>query len=113
VSILAHDAGAVIARSVKRARSPWERTVGLIGAGRLTPDDGLWLEPCTAVHTFGMRFPIDVVLLDAARRVLEVISGAGPMRLFISHPGTAIVVELPSGTAARTAITIGSVLNLV
>ena len=34
------------------------------GSFHLAPGDGLWLWPCRQVHTFGMRFPIDAVLLD-------------------------------------------------
>jgi uncharacterized protein len=41
-----------------------ERMRGLLGHAPLDPEHGLWLEPCNAVHTFGMRFPVDVVFID-------------------------------------------------
>jgi len=46
-----------------------ERMRGLLGRATLDPEHGLWLEPCNAVHTFGMRFPIDVVFIDGKGRV--------------------------------------------
>lgn len=46
-----------------------DRMRGLLGRATLDPAQGLWLESCNAVHTFGMRFPIDVVFIDRRGRV--------------------------------------------
>lgn len=102
----------MIAQSVERARTAWDRAVGLVGRATLQAEGGLWLEPCSAVHTVGMRFPIDVVLLNAEYTVLAVASRVAPMRLLVTSPGTAAVVELPAGTAARAGIGVGTGLRL-
>ncbi len=104
--------GAVLATKMRQARSPWERLAGLIGARPLDPEGGLWLEPCGAIHTVGMRFAIDVLLLDPAGFILAIAPNVPPMRPHVTHRGTAIVVELPAGSAARSAIGPGDRLSL-
>jgi uncharacterized membrane protein (UPF0127 family) len=113
VSVLSNDGtDSVIARSVRRANSAWQRTVGLIGRTSLDPDEGLWLEPCSAVHTIGMRMHVDIVLLNASHRVLAIAPDVCPMCPVITHPGTAVVIELASGSVKRSAIAIGHQLRL-
>jgi uncharacterized membrane protein (UPF0127 family) len=113
VSVLCDAAsGNVVARSVKRAKNAWQRAVGLLGTAKLDADEGLWLEPCSAVHTIDMRTPVDIVLLNAAHRVLAVMPGVCPMCPMISHPGTAVVIELASGSAARSKVAVGHHLRL-
>ena len=57
---------------VEVAQTSVERMVGLLGRDGLSDDAGLLLRPCGAVHTFGMRFAIDVVFLDRKQQVLEI-----------------------------------------
>ncbi|HEY5349761.1 MAG TPA: DUF192 domain-containing protein, partial [Candidatus Lustribacter sp.] len=92
---------------------PWQRAIGLIGEPELDPEGGLWLEPCSAVHTIGMRFPIDVLLLDRAGCVVAIAPSVRPLRPYVSHRSTAIVVELPAGSSAQNGIRIGDELVLV
>jgi uncharacterized membrane protein (UPF0127 family) len=94
--------GTVVAHEVRSASSAWERTVGLIGAQDLPAGSGLWLEPCSTVHTIGMRFAIDVVLLNKSGRVLAVAPNVPPLRPFVSHRSTAIIVELPAGSTLES-----------
>ena len=73
-----------------------KRLVGLLGRGALPPDEGLWIVPSAGVHTIGMRFPIDVVLLDAKLHVLEVHRGV-PSRRFVGlFSRSASALELPA-----------------
>ena len=58
-----------------------ERMRGLLGRARLDADRALWLEPCHAVHTFGMRFPIDVVFIDRRGCVISVRRNVGRSRM--------------------------------
>src|SRR3954470_19446425 len=76
------------------ARSFWPRLVGL--AFRRQAGEPLLIPRCSSVHTFGMRFPIDVVFLDARGRVLRVAPAVPPWRL-VSCPGAAAVVETAAG----------------
>jgi uncharacterized membrane protein (UPF0127 family) len=104
--------GTVVANSVRAATTPWERVVGLIGARELEAEGGLWLEPCSTIHTMGMRFPIDVVLMDRAGRVVAIAPNVPPLRPFVSHKSTAIIVELPAGSTAEK-VRLGDELVLV
>ena len=105
--------GTVVAREIRNATKPWERAVGLIGMRELDPSGGLWLEPCSTVHTIGMRFPIDVVLLNREGRVVAIAPNVPPLRPYVSHRSTAIIVELPAGSSAQHAIELGDELVLV
>jgi uncharacterized membrane protein (UPF0127 family) len=50
--------GVVVGRRVTVADRWWRRAFGLMGRRHLAPGEGLLLEPCSSVHTLGMRFPI-------------------------------------------------------
>ncbi|MFM2152962.1 MAG: hypothetical protein RL199_1397, partial [Pseudomonadota bacterium] len=63
-TLLCRESGQVVARHVLRATGFFDRLRGLLGRPSLDPDVGLWIEPCDGVHTFFMRFPIDVAVLD-------------------------------------------------
>ena len=78
-----------------------KRRTGLLKHTRLEPGEGLWIAPCEAVHTIGMKFAIDVLFLDKKRKVLKIRSGMPKWRMagcLRAHS----VLELPSGTAAAT-----------
>jgi uncharacterized membrane protein (UPF0127 family) len=72
------------------------RLKGLLGKLSLKPNDGIWLAPSCGIHTVGMLFPIDLIYLDAANRVIHLVENLGPFRIspFISR--CASILELPS-----------------
>lgn len=74
------------------ARSPRARLLGLALLRGLPPDTALLMPRCRSVHTFGMRFPIDVVFLDARGEPLRVVRGLAPWRV-ASCPAAAAVLE--------------------
>ncbi len=78
-----------------------KRRTGLLKHTRLEPGEGLWIIPCPSVHTFFMKFPIDLVYLDKHRKVRKVRHAVGPWRLSACLSARS-VLELPAGTAART-----------
>lgn len=85
------------------------RLVGLIGRRPLDPGVGLWLRPCDAVHTVGLRFAIDVVFVDAAGRVKRVDECVRPWRVRICL-GAHSVVELAAGEARRLGLEAGDAI---
>jgi len=97
---------------VTNASTPWQRTVGLIGRSRLGEDEGMRFEGCSSIHTLFMRMPIDVVFLDAERRVVRALSNVRPWRPFVGCARAATVVELAAGAIARRGIAPGDVLEL-
>jgi uncharacterized protein len=96
---------------VFHARSFVARLFGLLGGRRLAPDEALLLEPCSSVHTFGMRYPIDVVMLDEDGRVLATRSALQPLRLAAARR-TCRVLELPPNSLASLGIAPGAQLTL-
>ena len=77
---------------------------------RLEPGEGLWIAPSEAVHTFGMKFPIDVLFLDKKRKVLKIRSEMVRSRMAICWRAHS-VLELPSGTAAAMQTVVGDQLE--
>jgi uncharacterized membrane protein (UPF0127 family) len=72
------------------------RLLGLAFLRDLPPGVGLLIPRCRSVHTFGMRFAIDVVFLDEAGAPLAVIRALKPRRV-CRHPGAASVLEARAG----------------
>ena len=93
--------GKVVATRVRRASNPWTRGIGLLGSARVEPDEGLWIDGCSAVHTMLMRATIDLFFLDREGTVLRIVCAAKPYRPMIACPRAKTVVELGSGSAAR------------
>lgn len=81
------------------AERPLERLTGLsmLGSGRGCP---VLLPGCRAVHTFGMRFPVDVIFLDDSGRAIRRERGVRPRR-FLREPRAAAVLEVPSESGAE------------
>ena len=95
--------GEVLARRVVWARSARSRARGLIGRPPLADGEALVLTPGRQVHTFGMRYAIDVVFCDADWRVRRVVRGLRPRRVTRWVARTRYLVELPYGASARVA----------
>ena len=66
---------------IKVADQGAARRKGLLGRNCLEPGEGLWILPCESIHTFGMRFPIDLVYLDRQNNIKKIRSNVRPWRL--------------------------------
>lgn len=71
----------LISKEVTIAKSFWDRLMGLMFKANLHKEKCLWIKDCPSIHTFFMRFPIDVVFLDKNMRVLKVIDSIQPWRM--------------------------------
>ncbi|HEX4021257.1 MAG TPA: DUF192 domain-containing protein [Acidobacteriaceae bacterium] len=101
---------AVIAHYVEIARHGAARRKGLLGRNHLATGEGLWIVPCESVHTFGMRFAIDLIYLDRNKKVKKVRSDVPPWRLSACLSAHS-VLELAPGTIHRTGIRRGDRLE--
>jgi uncharacterized protein len=88
------------------------RKTGLLNHERLLPGEGIWLIPCSAVHTVGMQFPIDVLFLDRAGTVIQIEANARPGIELLNSPGYA-ALELGAGRVAQTKTKVGDRLEFV
>ena len=93
------------------ADSPVTRLRGLLGRDGLEQGEGLLLRPASSVHTFFMRFPIDVVFLDRTLVVVGIADGVDPWRA-ASRRGAKAVLELPAGESSRRGLAVGDQLTL-
>lgn len=85
------------------------RLRGLIG--REVLDGAILLRPARGVHTFGVRFPIDVVFCDADMTVLEVVT-MPPNRLGRPRPRARSIVESSARSAERWNVRVGDQLDV-
>lgn len=99
--------GVVVADRVAVASSHAERAVGLLGRSGLERGEALWIVPSRGVHTWGMRFVIDVVALDAGGKVVDRVSRLKPWRIRLPRRGTSGVLELPAGTLEASGTAVG------
>jgi uncharacterized membrane protein (UPF0127 family) len=105
---------AYLATRVRLAATHWSRFRGLMGtdAARFPAGEGLWIVPCHGVHTFAMRFPIDVVYLDRGKVVVHIEENLKPWRLAAVRMSAASVLELPGQTLNSTRTAIGDEIEI-
>ncbi len=115
LSIRNRTKGGLLAARARVADRTWPRLVGLLDRASMEPGEGLWIAPTFAIHTVGMRFPIDAVFLSELRdepgaraqrtrvcKVRRVYRGLRPWRLTRLVWGSSSVLELPAGMADAT-----------
>ena len=91
---------------VSLARTFWQRFVGLLGQPGLAADRALLIAPCNNIHTFFMRFDIDVVFIDIDGAILSIVPGVRPWRIAAARRAHACL-ELAGGGAGRFGFYIG------
>lgn len=104
--------GTVLAEHVVVANSMLARLRGLLGTDELPPQHGLLIEPCRQVHTYFMRYALDLVFLDRDRRVLQTVKDVAPGRVSPHVRGGAAVLELPAGTLLEHPAALGDQLAI-
>jgi len=102
--------GTVLATRLEVADSGPKRNKGLLGRAGLAAGEGLWIVPCESVHTFFMKFPIDLVYLDRKNRVRKVRDSVPAWRLSVCLSAHSIL-ELPAGTIRATQTERGDTLE--
>ena len=101
----------VVAHRIESAFDRKTRNQGLLGRSSLSPDSALILAPCNSIHTFFMKFPIDVVFVDRDGTILRARSAVRPWRLQAAFRAFA-VVELAEGVLQRSDTRAGDQLFL-
>ncbi|MHB1846034.1 MAG: DUF192 domain-containing protein [Deltaproteobacteria bacterium] len=94
--------GLLLAERTLEARSMAARLKGLLGRDSLPRGEALWIGHCNSIHTFFMRFPIDVLFLDAERRVVRAIPRLPPWRATRVYLAADSVLELWCGALEET-----------
>ena len=106
--------GTVLAERVAIAESLLARTRGLLGTRVLPRSEALLLRPCRSVHTFGMRFPIDVAFCRRHGETFVVMSVVEmrPWRLGRPRPRATCVIEAEAGAFGRWRLLPGDELEI-
>lgn len=99
-----------LAFRVKVADSVLGRLVGLLGRRSLQPDSGVWIVPANAVHTIGMLFTFDLVLIDKNFKVVGLRELVRPFKITKPNFKAESVLELPAHTIFRSRTQIGDQL---
>lgn len=111
------EEGAPLAPEAWATQNTFERVQGWLKRASAADGEGLLIVPCASLHTFGMRFELDVAFLDRRGRVLKSVERVRPGRLVwgpwrgLLFPWLVRALELPAGTLARTGVAKGQTLR--
>jgi uncharacterized membrane protein (UPF0127 family) len=104
--------GTVLAEPVELAVSRSARRRGLLGRDSLAPGHGMLLVRCSSIHTWFMRFPIDVIFVKRDGRIVKLCRDVRPWRLTFGW-GAYAAIELPAGAIEANGVVVGNRLELV
>lgn len=90
---------------VQRLMSIVDKSIGLLRYKEARP---VYFTTRFGIHTFGMKFPIDVVVLDSEFKIIALTQRLAPNRIFLWSPRYYHVIELPAGEIQKETLTIGT-----
>jgi uncharacterized membrane protein (UPF0127 family) len=94
---------------VKYLKTHLERTIGLIGKNQIEP---VLIKTRFGIHTIGVKFNIDILILNSNNKVVQIKESLPPNNIFIWNPKYNIVLELPEKFIFRHRIKKGDILNI-
>ena len=92
----------IIANTVYLADTPLKRMQGLLGRRNFKASEAMVIKPCNSIHTFFMRFSIDILFINKGGKVVKCVANIPPFRLSPLSLSSRFVVELPAGTIQST-----------
>lgn len=113
MKLVIQESGHLVGYRIAEAYSFLRRLKGLMLTNALSEGHGLHIRPCRAVHSFFMKYSIDVLHLDRAGRIVGMEKQLKPGHLGTTFRGTHSVVELPAGMLEQLEVQIGQTAMLV
>lgn len=104
--------GCVVADKAELAGSLIARLVGLIGRRDFPKGSAMIIPGCRQVHTFLMRFPIDVLFIDERDKVVYIAANIKSCRITRFCISASRIIELPAGTITACGIMVGDILSI-
>src|SRR5437899_8169355 len=106
---------AFLATQLWIAGTHWSRLRGLMctEADSFHAGQGLWIVPSRGVHTFAMRFPIDVLYLNEEKTVVHLEQDLKPWRVAPVRMQAPSVIELPRNILHSTGTSLGDEIEIV
>ena len=90
--------GEVVSHKMRVARNIFSRMLGLMFSVDLPDCDGFLISPCNSIHTFFMRYSLDVLFLDNDFKIVKAIYGLSPWRMTWVYFKSRHVLEMRAGT---------------
>src|SRR5437868_14332336 len=97
----------LLAENARRAGGFASRGLGLMFTASLPEGGGLVIDPCNSIHMFFMRYPLDIIFLNKAGKVVFMYKGIKPWRMGRIVKGAKLAIELPEGAIDRSGTEIG------
>ena len=104
--------GTTLIHEVELLTSLGRRLGGLLGRSSLAPGRAVLLSPCGSVHTFGMRFDLDLIFLNADGRIVRIARGVRRHRIVAGGRGARSVIEMQAGWLPESAAGVGDRVRL-
>lgn len=105
--------GNIIASQGILADNFFARLKGLIGRKRLDEGEALCINPCKSVHTFFMRFSIDIVFVDKNGVVCLIVNDLEPYKVSRYVASAKYVIELPNGKCKKSELEVGDKVDMI
>jgi uncharacterized membrane protein (UPF0127 family) len=105
--------GKTIATNVNQAYSFFKRLKGLMFTKKLHSGTGIHIKPCPSVHTFFMKYSIDILYLDKANIVVGIDEALTPGKVGKRYQGAHSVVELSVGSVTESKTKVGQLLKFI
>ena len=99
----------VIAANAKEAKNLFAKSIGLIGKRKAY---AIILETRFGIHTFGLNFPIDCLVLNRKKEIVDRKENISPWGLYFWNPKYNFVIELPAGTIKKSKTEIGDEIDI-
>jgi uncharacterized protein len=104
--------GNVLAQELKEAYRFFRRLKGLMFTSELPIGQAMHLQPCQSVHTFFMKYDIDVIYLNKEMEVVKITHAMKPSKVGKLVKNAHSVIELPAGRISETDTLVGHVLQI-
>ena len=102
--------GRIIVERLIVAERMFARMKGLLGRSGLARGNAMLLRPCSSIHTFGMRFSLDLIFVDADLHVVRIVKDIRPNRMVMGGRGAKSAIEIESGWFDFRQIDVGDTL---
>jgi uncharacterized protein len=112
VSVYNESKQTLLATRVVVADTGFSRLIGLLGRRSLEADTGIWIVPANAIHTFGMLFRFDLVLIDRTYKVVGLRERIRPFLMTWPNFRARSVLELPAYTISNSHTAVGDQLRM-
>ena len=111
--VIADSSDFLLFGNIKTADSFSRKLFGLVFSAPLKEGEGLLIDNCSSIHTFWMRYPIDILFLDSGNRVIRFFENLKPFRVTPFVRGAVKTIELKSGSIRAGSLKTGDCLKLI